>query len=226
MYETTLAATFVLIPGLHIVLAPILDTAGNQRRTKDGTPRFCAKLPNKEQPPTTDNSLSRKLRAELYLANMIFSQESRFRRYKTVPGLEHLAAPSKVASNAKQVCECEKAIGDKWSYVVRDTKSFSGLSVADLAQLLHPVLFQWYVTIYSIQSGMTHGASALMHLKDIDDDKIVTSLLSDDDEIHPVLECATRLYLMCFALMVDTFGFGAVASHSAFQNEADLLYAK
>jgi len=87
-------------------------------------------------------------------------------------------------------------------------------------------MFQWYLAIYSIQSGMTHGAAAVMHLKQIDDDTIAAAFLSDDDEIRPVIQTATALFLIFVALMSDEIGFGVGMStaHSQFQQEANRLY--
>lgn len=92
----------------------------------------------------------------------------------------------------------------EWCHII-GKKSYIGLSVRDLADLLNPIYSTWYDTIYGVDSEIIHGQSAHMHLSSDGSGFIATS---NDGAVFVTLQCAVWLFLSSLRLMQDHVYFG------------------
>jgi hypothetical protein len=143
LFETALATAFVLLPEIRV---RIIQSKPN---------KWQAVLPGKSR--RKSDLLTRELRAMLYIANMkleryVFATKSENKR-----GRKQYAKPS--AADRRVLAETEMALGKEWTYILTHQRSYSGLSVANLAAAIKHRLDHWYDTIYFFQSRIAHGTA-------------------------------------------------------------------
>lgn len=142
MFESLLALEFVLKPRISL------------KRYKE---RYKSDAPS---------SMPNLLRARLYLTYFGFQWEVLRSRNRSKPGAKRHAR--RLASQVpKQVLDdYESLIGSVWvERFKRNPRTYSGLTVSELAQAIGPVYARWYNVIYAIQSGAVHASNAaeLLH---------------------------------------------------------------
>ena len=132
MFETTLALAFTLKERF--------------RWRRDGVP----------MPAARSRHTGSMLRARLYLANMAFENERTLREFGRTTGLRRFRRRADAAREvALQVRTAEQGIGAEWSRRLRQSRSYSGLSVKDLALSLR--FAQAYGTLYRYASWSVHA---------------------------------------------------------------------
>ncbi len=146
MFENLLALEFVLRP--RISLKPY------RRRGR------------KSNPPS---SMPRLLRARLYWTYYGLRWEVLRSRNDKKPGAKRHTR--QLASQVpKDVLDhYESLIGSEWvERFKRSPRTYSGLSVSELAQAIDPMYARWYSIIYAIQSDAVHASNAadVLHSRD------------------------------------------------------------
>jgi uncharacterized protein DUF5677 len=134
LFETTLAVCFVL------------------------QPRFIPKRNGRRLTRVKGKPLSSRFRARLYIANLAFEQERMLRHWRTTTGLRRVAARTTDASIRKRVIDAEAVIGPDWTERLKQSHSYSGLSIKDLADSLN--LRTSHATFYRSASWSTHATDA------------------------------------------------------------------
>src|SRR5262245_57827488 len=122
LFETTLALCFVLQPRF--------------RPKKDGRPLAAVK----------GKPLSRRFRARLYIANISFEKERMLGQWQKTRGLRRTAKRAARVAIEERVKQAENVIGRDWTDRLKRNRSYSGLSIKDLAASLK--LTTSYATFY------------------------------------------------------------------------------
>jgi hypothetical protein len=127
LFENVLAVLFLLKKDVRIVVEPIKGTPAGATPVK-----FSAKLKSKITRRTAKHRLSRELRANLFMAHDYLSLECQhIESLGKSPGMYHKAKQLKKSVDPALVAEYEHEIGPAWSYILRKSNYYSGLSVKD-----------------------------------------------------------------------------------------------
>jgi hypothetical protein len=135
LFETTLALCFVL------------------------QPRFRPKRGGRPLAAVKGKPLSRRFRARLYIANISFEKERTLSQWQKTRGLRRTAKRA-VRVIEERVKQAESVIGPEWTERLKRSRSYSGLSIKDLAASLK--LTTSYATFYRMASWPTHATDADM----------------------------------------------------------------
>jgi len=204
LYETAMAMSFIHKP--EILLRAALVKPGSDGKPKvdaSGRTKYFAKPIGKAEEQPGD-ALSREFRANLYLAQRYFQADEHAKKCETTPILRQFAPQTRANVDNAGIQHFERLLGQPWSYICRKD-GYSGLSVAELAELLNPVLLLWYHMIYSLDSSITHGGAALLHLTE---DGRELRILSTDRWIFTNLATASLLFLSVMIDMQNGINFG------------------
>ena len=227
LFETVLAQQFTLSPAVCIVVAPELDSAKKPKVDQNGLTKYVAKVPPKRHKNVPADWLSQEFRAWLYFAHAAFDDERRATKVAGMKGRKRQGKVLQKKIDPKQQASLEARIGVEWTYILRHGKGgYSGLSVADLCQVLHPQVFEWYKTIYDFQSGIVHAADALRHI-DVSNGKARPAFYSPVNEILGALQTAVSMFITNIAFLQNEIGFGSCVetAYAAFVKEFTELYA-
>ncbi len=202
LFETLLATAFVSRDKVRIAVVPVEDDGGNPVPGK-----FRAVVSKRAGPAV---SLSRDLRAVLYLANSAIVDEKFAKRHATTKGLRRIADFVANRVDPSFITQFDKAIGPEWSYVLRHRPhSYSGLSVAELSRALGTPMFRWYNTIYGYQSRIAHGTEAIRCIKENEQTgDLEPACYGMDNEVLGTLQCATAVFLGCLSVINRAIDFG------------------
>lgn len=157
---------------------------------------------NKRNAPS---SMPRLLRARLYLTYFGFQWEVLRSRNRSKPGAKRHA--SRLASQVpKQVLDdYASLIGFEWvERFKQHPRTYSGLSVSDLAHAIGPVYARWHNVVYAIQSGAVHASNAaeLLH-------SVGTIWHDMPCYVDKTLKCAMDIFLAGAKLLYKHIGFGS-----------------
>jgi hypothetical protein len=161
LYESVLGVAFLLMKRVQIIV---------EAKGPAGTPgakAFQAKASSKGIKPTRKDSLSHELRANLYYMHAFIQQRERaleiIGRY---PGNKRRVKRLEKTLDRSVIVEQEKAIGPAWSYILRhQPHTYSGLTIEELAKVLHKSLFRWRHTVYPFQSRAVHANDPFKHVE-------------------------------------------------------------
>jgi hypothetical protein len=160
LFENLLAVLFLLKEDVRIMVEPTKGTPPGTTPVK-----FAAKLKSKTARRTAGHRLSRELRANLFMAHYYFPLEGQhMESLGKFPGMYQKAKQLKKSVDPAVAADYEREIGPAWSYILRNSNYYSGLSVKDLTQVLDKSLFRWYDTVYHFQSCDGHAINLLQHL--------------------------------------------------------------
>lgn len=211
LFEGVLALIFLTQPNVHVITYPLLDKQGKQKQTQSGLPRWGVRCLKKGERRSKGNFLPMQLRANLYLAHVIFQHESDARKCRALPGAKRVGKMLEGLTDPAEVKRCQTSVGPKWEYILRYSNSYSGLSTADLATMLHSHLLRWYVKMYGPQSALIHGAMAIVYTKLNANGNIEPKYLSDVDEVWRLVFVGTLLFRVFLSTMQNNIGFGIAA---------------
>jgi ribosome-binding protein aMBF1 (putative translation factor) len=111
-------------------------------------------------PKVKGKPLSTRFRARLYIANLAFEKERMLGQWLKTPGLLRTAKRAARLAIQERVKQAEAVIGADWAARLKRTRSYSGLSIKDLAESLK--LTTSYATFYRSASWPTHATDAEM----------------------------------------------------------------
>jgi hypothetical protein len=123
-------------------------------------PRFTPKKDGKRVPKVKGKPLSSRFRARLYIANLAFEKERMLGQWLKTRGLRRTAKRASRLAIEERVRQAEAVIGADWTRRLKQTRSYSGLSIKDLAESLK--LTTSYATFYRSASWPTHSTDADM----------------------------------------------------------------
>jgi len=183
MFENLLALEFVLKP--RISLKPYKN-------------RYKSKAPS---------SMSRLLRARLYLTYFGFQWEV-LKSRNSKKARANRRARQLASQVPKQVRDhYESLIGSVWvERFKQHPRTYSGLTVSELAQAIGPVYAIWYNVVYAIQSGDVHASNAaeLLHFSE--------AIWHDMPcRVERTLRAATDMFLAGADSLHKNIGFGSAA---------------
>lgn len=209
LFESILALLFVLKPRLYIVVDPEIDKSGAHKKTPDGELKYRAFSPSRKHPKSSSAHLPRHQRASMYLLHRKLQDIAMPERLHDA-GMKRLSRTvAKNAMIAETLSTSKAVLGPEWTYILKSSMNYSGLSVSGLADLFGPATSGWYKTIYAIQSGSVHAnePSALFIPND-NDSHIQPSYFSMAAEVKLVLNAGIGLFLAGTHILQDQIGFG------------------
>lgn len=220
LFETVLVQQFILARRVKIVWEPEVDRGtGLPKKTATGVTKYRATdaSPN---PAAVVNWPSRELRASMYFAHLAFEEEAQANAYSRMPGIKRLGNRLIRARDPALVPFFESKVGAEWTYILREKQSYSGLSIARLAKVLHSCLSRWYLTVYGVQSGMAHAVDPFRHLE-LGKEYVRPRYVGDAEAVSGVLHAACAMFLANIAVMQNNIGFGPLVetAHDAFVRE-------
>jgi hypothetical protein len=208
LFENLLAVLFLLKKDVRIIVEPTKGTPSGTTPAK-----FAAKLKSQTTRRTAKHQLSRELRANLFMAHYYFTQEGQhIESLARFPGMYHKAKQLKKNVDPAVAAEYEREIGPAWSYILRKSNYYSGLSVRDLARVLDKSLLQWYDTVYHFQSCDGHAINLLQHLAIQDGASVKAIYASTDHTVNQTLRAAIDMFLTHIQVLHQNLDFGTDAS--------------
>lgn len=184
LFEGALALSFLLEP--------------NVRLTIKGNRPFC---------PDPSKPLTIGFRTELYLAHHAFRALREWEDFLEVPALapvvSHLGDEAEIRRVAR---DAENQIGTLWANCLRSTNSYSGVSIKWLAHSLGAGTQAHYAAVYGRQSRAVHAADAVDFLEFHDDNRVGLGLGPSSENIGPLLNLATALFLGGVAVLSQGHG--------------------
>jgi hypothetical protein len=197
LFETVLAQRFILARRVRIIVEPRLDEKTGAPKMVAGKPDYMAKPSSKTALPSKKHWPSRDFRAGLYMAHTHFQFERAISAIEKYPGGKRRAKVLRKSMDSAEAAKHEAEIGPEWSHILRrKPHTYSGLSVADLARVLHKSLYSWYEAIYHFQSKAVH-ANDIMKNVDVSDGKTIKpNYFSTDQQVYEGLRCAIALMMI------------------------------
>jgi Family of unknown function (DUF5677) len=215
LFETTLGVVFLLKKDVRIIVEPIVPKCAS---TGTSPSKFAAKIQLKRTKRTRKHLLSREFRANLFLAYDYFLLEDRgIASMGKFPGAYQKAKKLKRSVDPNITAEIERGIGPEWSYILRHSNTYAGLSVRDLAKALDRSFLRWYETIYHFQSCAVHAVDFRKHIDVSDGINLKGLFLSSDRDVYQSLWSATGMFFAHMFILNKNLEFGT-AANSAFQS--------
>jgi hypothetical protein len=203
LFETVLGVGFLLMKRVRIAVDPTGPSG------TPGAQKFVAKASSKRVKPGRKHELSREFRAKLYYTHSLIQLERGIERVGKFPGNKQRVKRLVKSLDPCLITNHEKEIGPQWSYILRHRPhTYSGLSVEDLAKVLHNSLTRWYEVIYHFQSRAVHANDPLKHIDVSDGNTAKALFLSSDSQVYENLRIATTLFLVHIRLLHENIGFG------------------
>jgi len=196
LFETSLAMLFVLTEKLYLQVEPV--------RNK---PNAWRAAPSQKGRRRKRDLLTQSHRAALYMVNIALQDEVKHGRLSATRGRKGYAKIIK--PDPAIIAECEKLVGPEWTYILRNPpRSYSGLSISDLARGLAKPLGTYYDTIYHYQAKMSHASDAIRHVAESDDGGFRPQWLSPINEISAALQAGTASFQVCLGALQRGIDFG------------------
>jgi Family of unknown function (DUF5677) len=223
LFETTLAIYYLLAPKFHVAMTK----TSVKRKTKSGKLitryKWSARLP---VPGERCVTLSRLMRARLYFAHCasqkVVVANAISARHQSMTG-EQLSPKLAI----RPMTEAKKAIGRKWRFIQsKFPRTYSGLSVSDLADATKTWFSHWYAT-YKEQSLHVHGVDPLAFVNiDRESKTIEPCWLSNDFSVYGSLYYGNILFLAATYYMNEQIemGVGTQALINGFMEEFGAIY--
>jgi Family of unknown function (DUF5677) len=221
LYETVLALQFLLKRKVGVEV--VTKTAGN------GTKRYSVRARSSKSKKGTVRWLSRDFRARLYFSHGVFECKRLGQQCKSRSVLRGFSRAAGTADEKRLVAECEKDIGDEWSFILTKSHSYSGFNIADLARFIgRRHLYPWYLSIYNLQSRLQHATDALHHGKPNSRGGITALYLGTNEQISAALYIVACLLLVNIATLQINIGFGSTVEtiFAEFQREFHAIFGK
>jgi hypothetical protein len=193
LYESLIALRFVLKRNVCIIVAP----------SAPGASTFVARPPSRNNRAIGKASLTRELRAALYLLHGHYERERLLRKCRGTPGLKRALRLKQLRTGAaaqKAKAALEKVVGQEWSYVLNHKPyTYAGLPIESLARLVdsNRKLSQWYAGPYHVHSGVAHAATAHRQAKIGTDGGVEQAFHSAAEEIRGTIQTAAAMLLAC-----------------------------
>jgi hypothetical protein len=203
LFETALGTAFLLFDDVRI----------KTERSKKDRAKYTA-VPCFNKDASTQNCmLSRERRADLYHAFIFFQVEKvGLERLGEIPENKAKIATLRAGVDPAIAAQIERNIGPGWAYIIRNGKSFSGLTVANLAKLMGEQFLTWYRTIYHFQSLPVHAHDLFRHIDLSDDEVMKPQFLSSDKHVYEALRSAITMFLVHVRILHQNVEFGKSAT--------------
>jgi hypothetical protein len=147
--------------------------------------------------------LSTRFRARLYQANLVFEQERTRDEFARTPRIKREAR--RITKRLPQlIAEAEKAIGPEWTRRLRQARSYSGVSLKELA--LSMGFRGAYATHYRFASWTVHALDLNRYIAfDPSKNASMISLAPNADYVDQALSIGNVLLFQCIHLFDDRF---------------------
>jgi len=210
LFETIVALQFILKSRVYIFVEPHRDKQTKAHlKDPDGDLQYISKTYAHNPPAWARPSfLSRDLRANLYVSHDHFDSVRFTKECADIGGLKRVARSRKKAEDPNVPITIRNTIGDEWFSILKHKKSYSGLSVKELAIILSRPLSRWYASVYHIQSRMVHATDALQHVQGHPEGRFGPKFFSTADEVSEAMFSATALFLAGLFILQENIGFG------------------
>ncbi len=203
LFETVLAAHFILAEKFYIVLKPKLSKRhGNPPKR---TPLKWTARPR--QPGDRCRTMSREKRA------LIFQAHCMAQGYDIAEAIgTHIFVDTgkQLTLDPKPLKDARKRIGPEWEYIQSHyPKTYSGLTLKALAEAAGHWFPIWYESMYPDQSRNVHGVDPISHLNiDQATGEVEGGWFSNDMTIKTALYCANLLFLAFTSCLNENIGLG------------------
>lgn len=148
-----------------------------------------------------------RFRARLYLANIAFERARTAREWQKVQGLETALSPDTIGALEEREKLAQEIIGPEWADRLKKGKSFSGLSVKDMAASLG--LEQTYAVAYRSGSWSVHAADVDQFIDINLEDGPAVNLAPGIALVRESLVSATISLVMCLSFFDERLSVGA-----------------
>ncbi len=212
LYETVLALDFILRNEVAVFIGPVMHKECGSKMGKqkelDGLPMFQVK-PLSTKSSDTRVILSRDQRTKFYIAHDFLGRKRHTRSLASIPEMKAIS-DEQIAQEVPGLDELVRSnVGDKWYTILKESKSWSGLSIRDLTTVLGSVFETWHAIVYPVQSRMSHSGDALQLIGGfLDNDDIYWKMFSTNEEVSGVLLVATALFIGGLRVVQDCIDLG------------------
>jgi hypothetical protein len=212
LFETVLATLFILRPYVPIVVDVSIDSYTKMPKVEKDGVTLIYSARKRGRKTKSLNAADRALRADLYYLHAMLNEPKIFERMALIPGMKRFgkaAAKRTKTAFSKMVDSYKAKVQNRWWSVLNNHPyTYSGLTIAELAKSLHRRLDEWYKTIYHVQSGVAHSASALSCLQANEKaETIEPRFFSPIDEIRGALQAAVMIFLISISEWHSHVGF-------------------
>ncbi len=161
LFETLLAVAFLVKKDIRIIVDPIRPKPGSPPPT---TAKYVAKIRSKGLKRTRKHLLSYELRMLLFQAyDYFWLQKTGLNGIAKYPGMSGNVRQFKCKLDPAIIQGYEQAIGPEWTYILKNSDNYAGLSVSDRARMAGRSFLRWYGALYSFQSRAVHGIDIHHH---------------------------------------------------------------
>lgn len=208
LFETVLALRFVLARRyIRLAVGQATTRGGKPKVDAAGKPVYYCKPVDSSTPAALIRSLTRKKRADLFLAHLSFENERDSQRLATIPRMKAKLRRLSPATDAL-VASWEKDIGPEWSSILHSTHKYSGLSVETLAKLMGRPFERWYLTVYHFQSHNVHAVDLFRNIHISEGERLHAAYVSSDGELRQALAPAITMFFIAIATLQKSVGYG------------------
>lgn len=190
LFETVLAAHFILAEDFPIVAVPKLGKGPRRMPLKD---KWIAR---KREPGDHSTPLTREHRALLFRAHCV---SQKFGIGQAISKRHLLATGEELTPvlDEKKHKVGPDQIGEEWTYIQSNRpRTYSGCTVLDQSQIAGHWFPVWYEAVYRSQSLNVHGVDPISYANiDVATEVVTPRWLSTDNTIHHALYCASILFL-------------------------------
>jgi hypothetical protein len=151
-------------------------------------------------------------RARLFLANLYLEEERTAGEWSRTPGLRRVGART-FPSSTTRVAKVTAVIGQEWTRRLRASRSYSGLSLKNLAASLR--LSPAYATHYRAGSWSTHPVQLVRHIELNPNGPATIHLSPNLSDVEPAVETANVLLMACLEFLNDRLGLSLEAKISS-----------
>jgi hypothetical protein len=196
LFETLLAVAFLVKKDIRIIVEPVRPKPGSPPAT---TAKYVAKIRSKGVKRTRKHLLSYKLRMLLFQAyDYFWLQKAGLNSLAKHPGMFGKVRQFKRTLDPALLQGYEHAIGPEWTYILKNSDNYAGLSVPDRARMAGKSFLRWYEALYPSQSRAVHGIDIHHHL----------IVLPGDGQVASTLWPAINLMLIHIRQLQDCIDFG------------------
>jgi len=159
--------------------------------------------------------LNREFRATLYVTHGVLKPEVFGRRHENRPGMKRAAKRMTKIASDKIAGPYKQAIGSEWTKILlKHPRTYSGLSIANLARSLGRPFSTWYDATYGFQSEHIHATDLLHHMQFDDEGITLPSWQDTVSYVRLTLPTALTMFYMTIGMVNHHVGFG-VAMNTA-----------
>jgi hypothetical protein len=196
LFETVLALQFILRRRVTLCRVSEVPNATGKTRIR--------RMPLE----THGKTLTSDFRAAMYVVHVANQAQRMADTCSRSRWFRHEAKLYRALASNPLVDECRTEIGADWVERLRKKKSYSGVTIRDLAHSFDPSFRQWYDLVYSRQSQTVHAADAMQFVDVTESESLKSKWHSSPDEVKHSLYISHQLFKIAMSVLHRRFDFG------------------